>query len=127
MKKDIKTTNGAEEPKKTNTFHNFGSPDHYENNFPKGKKSILSIEEEPVEEHIEYKSDSEGMGNGLREDSDSESEPIEQYLFDYEDEKPDSALENSLKPEFSQPKNGEDLSERNTYAKECVQKPKMDI
>ncbi|MBW0464545.1 hypothetical protein O181_004260 [Austropuccinia psidii MF-1] len=51
--KDIKATNGKEAPRKTNKFHNCGSPDRYENNGLKGKKKIFSIEEDRVEEHME--------------------------------------------------------------------------
>ncbi|MBW0465258.1 hypothetical protein O181_004973 [Austropuccinia psidii MF-1] len=69
--KDMEPTNDAEAPRRINTFHNCGSPDHYVNNFPKGKKKIIAIEEQLVEEHIEYKYDSERMVNELREDSDS--------------------------------------------------------
>ena len=124
MEKDLKPTNGEEAPRRRNTCHNCGSPDHYANNCPKGKKKIFAIEEESVEEHMEYKSDSDSMGNGLRQDSDSGSEPIEQYLLEYEDEKTESVLGNSLKPELIQPKNGEDRSGRTIDAKEYLEVPK---
>ncbi|MBW0586333.1 hypothetical protein O181_126048 [Austropuccinia psidii MF-1] len=57
----------------------------------------------------------------------SESEPIEQYLLEYYDEKPASILENCLKPEFSQPKNVEDLSGSTTDSKEYLENPKIAI
>ncbi|MBW0570666.1 hypothetical protein O181_110381 [Austropuccinia psidii MF-1] len=107
MEQEIKPTNGSEAPKRIKTFHHCGSPDHYANDFPKGKK--FSIEEESVEEHIELKSDSEFTLNGLIEGSERETELIERYLLDYEGEKPESVLVNLLKLELSEPKNGKTL------------------
>ncbi|MBW0516876.1 hypothetical protein O181_056591 [Austropuccinia psidii MF-1] len=87
MEKDIKPINCSEEPKRISICYNCGSPYHYANDCPKGKKIIFSIKKELVEGHIKYKSDSHSMVNGLGEDLDSELDPIEQYLLDYEDNK----------------------------------------
>ncbi|MBW0488528.1 hypothetical protein O181_028243 [Austropuccinia psidii MF-1] len=40
----------AEVTKKKNSFHNFGSTDHYSNNCPKAKKKVYAIEKVPEEE-----------------------------------------------------------------------------
>ena len=51
-------------------------PGHYANNCTKPKKKIYAIDEESVEEKTGDKSDSDSMGNGMREESQSEPDTI---------------------------------------------------
>ncbi|MBW0521115.1 hypothetical protein O181_060830 [Austropuccinia psidii MF-1] len=63
--------------KKKNSCHNCGSTDHYFNNCPKAKKKV------PEEESPTEYSESESMGDAIREQSDEETEPIEEFLVEY--------------------------------------------
>ncbi|MBW0493368.1 hypothetical protein O181_033083 [Austropuccinia psidii MF-1] len=65
----------AEVAKKKNSFHNCGSTDHYANNCPKAKKKFYSIEKVPEEEFPTEDSDSDSMGDSIREQSDEEQDP----------------------------------------------------
>ncbi|MBW0505740.1 hypothetical protein O181_045455 [Austropuccinia psidii MF-1] len=59
----------AEVTKKTNTFHNYGSTDHYANNCPKAKIKVYAIEKVPEEESPIEDSESDYMGGTIREKS----------------------------------------------------------
>ncbi|MBW0462445.1 hypothetical protein O181_002160 [Austropuccinia psidii MF-1] len=54
----------AEVAKKNNSCHNCGSTDHYANNCPKAKKKV------PEEEYPTEDSESDSMGDAIREKSD---------------------------------------------------------
>ncbi|MBW0569510.1 hypothetical protein O181_109225, partial [Austropuccinia psidii MF-1] len=60
----------SEVAKKKNSCHNFGSTDHYSNNCPKAKKKFYAIEKVPEEESPTEDSDSDSMGDAIRELSD---------------------------------------------------------
>ncbi|MBW0564740.1 hypothetical protein O181_104455 [Austropuccinia psidii MF-1] len=60
----------AKVAKKKNSCHNCGSADHYANNCPKAKKKVYSIEKVPEEESPTEDSDSDSMGDAIREQSD---------------------------------------------------------
>ncbi|MBW0588382.1 hypothetical protein O181_128097 [Austropuccinia psidii MF-1] len=78
----------AEVLKKKNSCHNCGSTEHYANNFPKAKKKVYAIEKVPEEESpIEY-SESDSMGGAIREPSDDDQDPIEEFPVEYQEETP---------------------------------------
>ncbi|MBW0543286.1 hypothetical protein O181_083001 [Austropuccinia psidii MF-1] len=78
----------AEVPKKKNSCHNCGSTDHYANNCPKAKKNVYAIEKVPEEESPTQNADSDSMGDAIREQSDEEKDPREEFLVEYKDESP---------------------------------------
>ncbi|MBW0586140.1 hypothetical protein O181_125855 [Austropuccinia psidii MF-1] len=76
----------AEVTKKKNTCHNCGSTDHYSNNCPKVKKKFHSIEKIPQEESPTVDSESDSTGDAIREKSDDDQEPREEFLIEYQEE-----------------------------------------
>ncbi|MBW0581426.1 hypothetical protein O181_121141 [Austropuccinia psidii MF-1] len=60
----------AEMAKKKNSCLNRGSTDHYANKCPKAKKKVYAIENVPEEEAPTEDSDSDSMGDAIREQSD---------------------------------------------------------
>ncbi|MBW0488179.1 hypothetical protein O181_027894 [Austropuccinia psidii MF-1] len=74
--------------KKKNPCHNYGSADHYANNCPKTKKKVYAIEKVPEEESPTETSDSDSMGDAIREKSDEEQAPREEFLVEYQEETP---------------------------------------
>ncbi|MBW0507645.1 hypothetical protein O181_047360 [Austropuccinia psidii MF-1] len=59
----------AEVTKKKNSCHNCGSTDHYANNCPKEKKRVYAIEKVQEEEFPTKDSESDSMGDAIREKS----------------------------------------------------------
>ncbi|MBW0546754.1 hypothetical protein O181_086469 [Austropuccinia psidii MF-1] len=78
----------AEVAKKKNSCHNCDSTDHYANNCPKAKKNIYAIEKVPVEESPTEDSESYSMGYAIREPSDDDQDPREEFLVEYQEETP---------------------------------------
>ncbi|MBW0536638.1 hypothetical protein O181_076353 [Austropuccinia psidii MF-1] len=78
----------AEVAKKKYYFHNCVSTEHYANNCPKAKKKVYAIEKVPEEESPTEDSDSDSMGDAIREQSDEEQDPREEFLVEYKEEKP---------------------------------------
>ncbi|MBW0593875.1 hypothetical protein O181_133590 [Austropuccinia psidii MF-1] len=78
----------AEVAKKRNSCHNCGSTDHYANNFPKAKKKVYAIEKVPEEEPPTEDSESDSMGDAIREPSDDDQDPREEFLVEYQEETP---------------------------------------
>ncbi|MBW0559883.1 hypothetical protein O181_099598 [Austropuccinia psidii MF-1] len=78
----------AEVTKKKNSCHNCGSTDHYANNCPKAKKKVYAIEKVPEEEFPTEDSESDSMGDAIREQSDDEQDPKEEFLVEYQEETP---------------------------------------
>ncbi|MBW0586848.1 hypothetical protein O181_126563 [Austropuccinia psidii MF-1] len=73
----------AELAKKKNPCHNCGSTDHYAINCPKAKKKVYAIEKLPEEEPPTEDSDSDSMGDAIREQSDDDQDPREEFLVEY--------------------------------------------
>ncbi|MBW0570546.1 hypothetical protein O181_110261 [Austropuccinia psidii MF-1] len=67
----------AEVAKKRNSCHNCGSTDHYANNCQKAKKKLYAIEKVPEEESPTEDSESDSMGDAIREPSDDDQNPRE--------------------------------------------------
>ncbi|MBW0571788.1 hypothetical protein O181_111503 [Austropuccinia psidii MF-1] len=78
----------AEVTKKNNYCHNCGSKDHYANKCPKAKRKVYSIEKVPVEEPPTEDSESDYMGDAIREQSDEDQDPREEFLVEYQEETP---------------------------------------
>ncbi|MBW0517837.1 hypothetical protein O181_057552 [Austropuccinia psidii MF-1] len=74
--------------KKKNSYHNCGSTDHYANNCPKAKKKVYAIEKVTEEEYPTDDSESDSMGDAIREQSDDDQGPREEFLVKYQEEKP---------------------------------------
>ncbi|MBW0569810.1 hypothetical protein O181_109525 [Austropuccinia psidii MF-1] len=78
----------AEVAKKKNSCHYCGSTDHYANNCPKAKKKVYAIEKVPEEEPPTEDSDSDSMADAIREQSDEDQDPREEFLVEYQGETP---------------------------------------
>ncbi|MBW0558204.1 hypothetical protein O181_097919 [Austropuccinia psidii MF-1] len=78
----------AEVAKKKNSCHNCGSTDHYATNCPKAKKKVYAIEKVPVEDSPTEDSESDSMGDAIREHSDDDQDPREDFLVEYQEETP---------------------------------------
>ncbi|MBW0499628.1 hypothetical protein O181_039343 [Austropuccinia psidii MF-1] len=78
----------AEVAKKKTSCHNYGSTDHYANNCPKTKKKVYAIEKVPEEESPTEDSDSDSMGDTIREQSYEDQDPREEFLVEYQEETP---------------------------------------
>ncbi|MBW0516521.1 hypothetical protein O181_056236 [Austropuccinia psidii MF-1] len=76
----------ADVTKKNNTFHNCGSTDHYANNCPKTEKKFYAIEQIPEEESPTEDSESDSIGDSIREKSDDDQYPREKLLVGYQEE-----------------------------------------
>ncbi|MBW0505960.1 hypothetical protein O181_045675 [Austropuccinia psidii MF-1] len=72
----------AEVAKKKNSCHNCGSIDYYANMFPKAKKKFYAIEKVPEEESPTENSESDSMRDAIREQSDEEQDPSEEFLVE---------------------------------------------
>ncbi|MBW0517043.1 hypothetical protein O181_056758 [Austropuccinia psidii MF-1] len=73
--KDNSRERVAEVAKKKNSYHNCGSTDHYANNCPMAKKKIYSIEKVPEKESATEDSESDSVGDAIREQSDDDQDP----------------------------------------------------
>ncbi|MBW0578797.1 hypothetical protein O181_118512 [Austropuccinia psidii MF-1] len=78
----------VEVAKKKNSCNNCGSKDHYANNCPKAKKKVYAIQKVPEEESPTDDSDSDSKGDFIREKSDEEQYPREEFLVEYQEETP---------------------------------------
>ncbi|MBW0468771.1 hypothetical protein O181_008486 [Austropuccinia psidii MF-1] len=72
----------AELMKKANCCHNFGSTDQYTQNCPKAKKRFYAIEQLLEEESPKEDSESESMGDAIREHSDDYQDPKEELIVE---------------------------------------------
>ncbi|MBW0496109.1 hypothetical protein O181_035824 [Austropuccinia psidii MF-1] len=78
----------AEVTKKKNSCKNCGSTDHYANNCPKAKEKVYAIEKVPEEESTTDDSESDSIGEAIREKSDEEQDPREKLPVEYQEETP---------------------------------------
>ncbi|MBW0497140.1 hypothetical protein O181_036855 [Austropuccinia psidii MF-1] len=76
----------AEVTKKKNSCHNCGSTDHYANNCPKENKKVYAIEQVPEEESPTEHSESDSMGDAIREKNDYDQYLREEFLVEYQEE-----------------------------------------
>ncbi|MBW0508096.1 hypothetical protein O181_047811 [Austropuccinia psidii MF-1] len=75
----------AEVAKKRNYGNNCGSTDHYSNNCPKENKRVYSVEKVPEEESPTEDSESDSMGDAIREQSDDDQDAREELLVEYQE------------------------------------------
>ncbi|MBW0490185.1 hypothetical protein O181_029900 [Austropuccinia psidii MF-1] len=105
----------AEVTKKKNTCHNGGSTDHFANNCPKAMKKVYSIEQVPKEESPTEYSESDSMGDDIRDKSDDDQDPKKEFLVEYQEETQIEIQEIQLEPGMPQ----------DTAKKTCVNTHKM--
>ncbi|MBW0554356.1 hypothetical protein O181_094071 [Austropuccinia psidii MF-1] len=86
--KDKPKERKAEMAKKKTSCDNCGSPNHYTNQYPKAKKKIYPIEKVPEEESPTEDSESDSMGDAIREQSDDDQDPREEFLVEYQEQTP---------------------------------------
>ncbi|MBW0505938.1 hypothetical protein O181_045653 [Austropuccinia psidii MF-1] len=70
---------------KKNTCHKCGSTDHSANNCPKEKKKVYAIEKVPEEKYPTENSESDSMGDSIRDQSDYHQDPREEFLAEYQE------------------------------------------
>ncbi|MBW0503431.1 hypothetical protein O181_043146 [Austropuccinia psidii MF-1] len=78
----------AEVTKKKNSCYTCGSTDHYANKCPKAKEKVSAIEKVPEEEFPTEDSESDSIGDAIREQSYEEQDPREEFLVEYQEETP---------------------------------------
>ncbi|MBW0480252.1 hypothetical protein O181_019967 [Austropuccinia psidii MF-1] len=78
----------AEVGKKKNSCHNCGPTNHYANNCPKEKENVYAIEKVSEKESPTEDSESDSMGDAIREPSDDDQDPREELLVKYQEETP---------------------------------------
>ncbi|MBW0546313.1 hypothetical protein O181_086028 [Austropuccinia psidii MF-1] len=78
----------AEVANKKNYCHSCDSTDHYNNGFPNANKKVYAIQKVPEEQYQTGDSDSDSMGDSIREKSDEEKDPREELLVEYQEESP---------------------------------------
>ncbi|MBW0563346.1 hypothetical protein O181_103061 [Austropuccinia psidii MF-1] len=86
--KDKPKESVAEVKKKKNSCHNCDSTEHYANNCPKAKKKVYAIEKVPEEDSPTEDSESDPMGDAIRELSHDDQDPKEEFLVEYQEEAP---------------------------------------
>ncbi|MBW0496563.1 hypothetical protein O181_036278 [Austropuccinia psidii MF-1] len=78
----------AEVTNKKDSCYNCGSTDHYANNCSKAKKKFYAIGKVPEDESPTEDSESDSMGDAIREQSDEGKDPREEFLVEYQEETP---------------------------------------
>ncbi|MBW0542631.1 hypothetical protein O181_082346 [Austropuccinia psidii MF-1] len=78
----------AELEKKKNSCQNCGSTNHFAKNCPLAKNKVYAIQEVLEEESPTEDSDSDSMGDAIREQSDEENDPREEFIVEYQEETP---------------------------------------
>ncbi|MBW0530159.1 hypothetical protein O181_069874 [Austropuccinia psidii MF-1] len=78
----------AEFTKKKNYSHNCASTGHYANNCPKANMKFYAIEKVTEEESPTENSESDSMGDAIREQSDEDQFPREEFPVEYQEETP---------------------------------------
>ncbi|MBW0538822.1 hypothetical protein O181_078537 [Austropuccinia psidii MF-1] len=68
----------SSESEVTTGFHNCESPNHYADNFPKDREEIFAREDQES-----YESDSDNVGNGCEDHSNTEPKATEEYLVEF--------------------------------------------
>ncbi|MBW0581206.1 hypothetical protein O181_120921 [Austropuccinia psidii MF-1] len=113
----------AEVTKKKNSSHNCGSTDHYSNNCPKAKKKVYAIEKVPEEESPTGDSESDSMGDAIRQQSDDEKDPREEFLVEYQKETPLEIQDIQLGAGMPQDTENKNLCKHTQYAQKFLVKP----
>ncbi|MBW0461045.1 hypothetical protein O181_000760 [Austropuccinia psidii MF-1] len=77
----------AEVTKKKNSCPNCGSTDHYANNCPKAKKKVYAIEQVPDKDSLTDYSQSNSLGDAIKEEYEEDQDTKEKFLVDYKESK----------------------------------------
>ncbi|MBW0487399.1 hypothetical protein O181_027114 [Austropuccinia psidii MF-1] len=80
--KDKPTERVAGVKRKKNSCLNCGSTEHYANNCPKAKNKVYAIEKVPEDESPTKDSESDSMGDAIREQYDEDQDPREEFLVE---------------------------------------------
>ncbi|MBW0492239.1 hypothetical protein O181_031954 [Austropuccinia psidii MF-1] len=75
----------ADGTKKKKNFQNCGLTDHFDNNYPKEKNRIHAIGKVPEEETQEEDSESDSIGQAIREIFDDDQDTTEEFLVEYQE------------------------------------------
>ncbi|MBW0593641.1 hypothetical protein O181_133356, partial [Austropuccinia psidii MF-1] len=113
----------AEVVKKRNSCPNCGSTDHYANNCPKAKRNVYAIEKVPEEESPTEDSESDSMGDAIREPSDDDQDPKEEFLVEYQVETPLEIQDIQLEAGMPQDTANENLCKHTQDAKTFLVTP----
>ncbi|MBW0470650.1 hypothetical protein O181_010365 [Austropuccinia psidii MF-1] len=68
--------------------HNCGSTDQYANSFAKSKRKVYAIEKVPEEKYPTKHSESDSMGDAIREQADGDQYPREEFLVEFQEQTP---------------------------------------
>ncbi|MBW0498291.1 hypothetical protein O181_038006 [Austropuccinia psidii MF-1] len=109
--------------KKKHYCHNCHSTDHYSNNCPKAKKKIYSIEKFPEEESPTEDYDSDTMNDAVREQSDDNQDPREEFLVEYQEETSLEIQDIQLEAGMPQDTSNKDLCKHTQDEKTFLVKP----
>ncbi|MBW0587238.1 hypothetical protein O181_126953, partial [Austropuccinia psidii MF-1] len=121
--KDKPNERVEEVAKKRNSCHNCGSTDHHANNCPKAKKKVYAIEKVPEEESPTEDSESDSMGDAIRDLSDDEQDPKEEFLVEYQEETPLEIQEIKLEAGMPQDTSNKNLCKHTQDAKTFLVTP----
>ncbi|MBW0520805.1 hypothetical protein O181_060520 [Austropuccinia psidii MF-1] len=69
-----------------NSRHNFGSTDHHANNCSMENNTVYAVEKVTEVEAPTEDSESDSMGEAIREQSDEEQDAKEEFLVEYQEE-----------------------------------------
>ncbi|MBW0469919.1 hypothetical protein O181_009634 [Austropuccinia psidii MF-1] len=78
----------TEVTKKKNSCYKCGLTDHHGNNYPKEKIKVYAIEKVPEEDSPTEDSESDSVGDSIREQCDEKQDPREEFLVEYQEETP---------------------------------------
>ncbi|MBW0510104.1 hypothetical protein O181_049819 [Austropuccinia psidii MF-1] len=109
--------------KKKNSCHNCGSKDHYANTCPKAKKNVYAIEKVPEEESPTEDSESDSMGDAIREPSDDGQDPREELLVEYQEENLPEIQDKQLEADMPQDTANKNLRKHTQDAQTFLVKP----
>ncbi|MBW0504934.1 hypothetical protein O181_044649 [Austropuccinia psidii MF-1] len=113
----------AEVAKKKNSCLNCGSTDHYSKDCPKAKKKVYSIEKVPEKESPTEDSESDSMGDAIREKSDDDQYTREELLVEYQEETPLEIQDIELKEGMPQDTANKNLCKHTQDAKTFLVRP----
>ncbi|MBW0517811.1 hypothetical protein O181_057526 [Austropuccinia psidii MF-1] len=113
----------AEVTKKKNTCHNLSSTDHYTNNCPKAKKKVYAIETVPEEESPTENSESDSMGDAIREQSHDDQNPRAEFLVEYQEETQLEIQEIQLEAAMPQDTSNKNLCKHRKYSQTFLVTP----
>ncbi|MBW0482392.1 hypothetical protein O181_022107 [Austropuccinia psidii MF-1] len=109
-------------PRRKKTCHNYGSAYHYANNCPKSKNKVYAIEKVPEEESPTEDSESDSMGYSIREQSDDDLDPREEFLVEYRKETQIEIQDIKLEEGLPQEIENKNLCRQTQYAQKFLVK-----